>query len=78
MKIQNQKSKQQSSGEPALKILPCKCVFCNKSDKYMKNTKNKKILTNCVQLRADEGSGHLQKTEMIQIITIASDKQLIV
>ena len=44
----------------------------------MKNTKNKKILTNCVQLRADEGSGHLQKTEMIQIITIASDKQLIV
>ena len=71
MKIQYRKSKQQSSGETASnmssKILPCKCIFCNKSDKYMKNTKNKKTLTNCVQLREDEGSEHLQKTKMIQI-----------
>ena len=71
MKMQNRKSNQHSSGEPASnmssKILPCKFIFCNKCDKYMKNTKNKKILTNCVQLRADEGSEHLQKTKIIQI-----------
>ena len=59
--IQNRKSilKIQSSGEPTSNtspktILRRTCIFCNKSDKYMKNTYNKEKLTNCVQFRTDE------------------------
>ena len=80
MQVPNRNSKRQSSGEPTWNtssktILPRKCIFCNKSDKYMKNTRNKEKLTNCVQLSADERIRTLAKNRNdTNIIATASDE----
>ena len=49
----SRQSSGQSSSSGSTTILTKKCIFCIK-DKYVKNSKNREKLTNCLQLRADE------------------------
>ena len=72
------KSKRQGSCESSDKevsfVLPRKCIFC-KADKYIKGTRTREKLSNCLQIRADEKIRKLAcERNDTTVMAIASDE----
>ena len=70
----SRQSSGQSSSSGSTTILTKKCIFCIKY-KYVKNSKNREKLTNCLQLRADGNIRELAtKRNDAKIIAVTTDE----